>query len=271
MKKPNHKQNSHSVFDQSVLANNRKRAQAEMAKYDFLFAEVKARLDERLGEIKREFKKTAHMGYPELNIKFKANEGLGLKPKSYDLITNNLELHWVNDLPGVLSQLNQALIPDGLMLASLFGGDTLIELRSSLMEAEMETTNKAVMRTSPFADVRDLGGLMMRAGFALPVIDVDRIKISYKNMTSLMHDLRYMGEGNALTDRPTSLRRDTLAKAQEIYMTKFPHEDGKGICATFDVIFLTGWSADDSQPKPLKPGSASVSLADALKPKKNKL
>lgn len=271
METPKNIKHTPTVFDHNILRRNRKRAAHKFAKYDFLFSEVKNRLDERLAEITRKFTSPFHLAYPLMGEQENEQENLCLKPQSFDLITNNLQLHWASDLPGVLIQINRALIPDGLFLASMFGGDTLIELKTCLLEAEIETNDKAMMRTSPMADVRDLGGLMMRAGFALPLVDVDRIIVKYKNIESLMHDLRYMGEGNALSSRPKTLRRDTLAKAQEIYMKKFPHSDGDGICATFDVVFLTGWSAHESQPQPLKPGSATVNLADVLGDKKTDL
>ncbi|MCK5042286.1 MAG: methyltransferase domain-containing protein [Sphingomonadales bacterium] len=256
------------VFSHTALAANRRRAQAKLASHDFLFAEVQSRLEERLEEITKKFNSPLHMGFPHNVAKHHPqaeNENLLLKPNQLDLITSNLQLHWANDLAGVLIQIKRALRPDGLFVASMFGGDTLFELKSSLMEAEVELTDKAMMRTSPMADVRDIGGLMMRSGFALPLVDVDRITVRYKNVTSLMHDLRYMGEGNALLQRPSTLRRDVMAKTQEIYEKKFPHDDGMGICATFDVVFLTGWSPHESQPQPLKPGAAKVNLGDVLK------
>lgn len=256
------------VFNHETLGQNRKRAVASFAEHDFLFAEIGSRLDERLDEITKKFNDPLHLGYPHVLGRHNPQgpaENLKLPANQHDLITSNLQLHWANDLAGVLIQIKQSLKPDGLFIASLFGGDTLLELKTVLLEAEVEVTNKAMMRTSPMADVRDLGGLMMRSGFALPLIDVDRITVRYKNMLKLMHDLRYMGEGNALQQRPKPLRRDILAKAQEIYAKKHPHPDGEGISATFDVVFLTGWSPHESQPKPLQPGSAKVSLTDVLK------
>ena len=256
------------IFSHTALASNRRRALLNFSKHDFLFAEVQSRLVERLDEINKGFKSPLHLGYPneENNHNPQSkNENLSLKTGSFDLITSNLQLHWANDLAGILIQIKRALKPDGLFIASLFGGDTLFELKSALLEAEAELTNRAMMRTSPMADVRDLGGLMMRTGFALPLIDVDRLTVRYKNVSTLMHDLRYMGEGNALAQRPKSLRRDVLARIQEIYAKKFPHNDGEGIAATFDVVFLTGWSPHESQPQPLKPGSAKVNLGDVLK------
>jgi SAM-dependent methyltransferase len=256
------------VFSHAALAMNQIRAKANFAKHSFLFVEVQSRLEERLEEMNKKFNATLHMGHPHTETKHNPhgeNENLLLEANSYDLITSNLQLHWVNDLTGMLIQINQGLKPDGLFIASLFGGNTLFELKEALLKAEVYITDKAMMRTSPMADVRDLGGLMMATGFALPLIDVDRITVRYENVLSLMHDLRYMGEGNALAQRPKPLRRDILAKTEEIYAEKFPHIDGHGICATFDVIFLTGWSAHESQAKPLKPGSAKINLSDVLK------
>lgn len=274
---PSTKQNPPTVFDHASLARNRERARTNFAAHNFLFAEVEKRLEERLEEINRDFSLPLHLGFPHQTrvgegrpVKPDNPDNLALNPETHDLITSNLLLHWANDLPGQLIQMNRALKPDGLFVASLFGGETLYELKLSLLEAEVEISNKAMMRTSPMADVRDLGGLMMRSGFALPLVDLDRIKVNYKNMHSLMHDLRYMGEGNALKTRPKTLRRDVLARAEKIYKEKFPQPNGEGICATFDVVFLTGWSAHESQPRPLKPGSATVNMADVLGKKHKK-
>lgn len=192
-------------------------------------------------------------------------EYLPFKEGSFDLVISNLNLHWTNDLPGALIQIKGALRPDGLLLATMFGGDTLYELRESLMAAELEIEGGVSPRISPFADIKDMGGLLQRAGFALPVTDIDTIKVDYPNAFKLMDDLRGMGESNVILKRKkTPLRRETLMRASEIYMDKFGGQDGR-IPATFQIIYLTGWHPHPSQQQPLKPGSAKMRLADALK------
>ena len=191
-------------------------------------------------------------------------EALPFAPASFDLALSNLSLHWVNDLPGALLQLRQALKPDGLLLAALLGGESLFELRQCLMEAELAHESGLSPRISPFAEVRDMGNLLTRAGFALPVADCDTITVTYANALALMRDLRGMGESNAIAERRKSLsRRTTLLEAAALYDRKFAGPDGR-ISATFQVIYLSGWAPHPSQPKPLKPGSAAHRLADAL-------
>jgi SAM-dependent methyltransferase len=191
-------------------------------------------------------------------------ELLPFAPASFDLVMSCLSLHWVNDLPGTLLQLRHALKPDGLLLVSLLGGDSLHELRRALLEAEAETAGGASPRVSPFADVREAGALLQRAGFALPVIDADTIGVSYPDALTLMRDLRGMGEANALSERrrPFS-RRDVLLAAAERYQRLFADAAGR-IPATFRVITLTAWAPHAAQPKPLRPGSAAARLAEAL-------
>ena len=177
-----------------------------------------------------------------------------------------LSLHWVNDLPGALIQVRRALKPDGLFLGAMFGGETLQELRQSLLAGEAETTGGASPRVSPFADVRDAGDLLSRAGFTMPVADIERITVSFDHPLKLMRDLRQMGENNALLGRQKGFtRKDTLKVATEHYFEHFSNEEGR-ILATFQIIYLTGWAPGPNQPKPLKPGSGKVSLKDALKP-----
>lgn len=191
-------------------------------------------------------------------------EALPFAPASFDLVLSNLSLHWVNDLPGALLQLRQTLKPDGLLLASMLGGETLFELRQCLMEAELTHESGLSPRISPFAEVRDMGNLLTRAGFALPVADCDTITVTYANALALMRDLRGMGESNAVAERRKSLsRRTTLLEAAALYDRRFAGPDGR-ISATFQVIYLSGWAPHPSQPQPLKPGSAAHRLADAL-------
>jgi SAM-dependent methyltransferase len=190
-------------------------------------------------------------------------EALPFAPESLDLAVSLLSLHWTNDLVGALIQIRQALKPDGLFLGALLGGQTLTELRQSLLQAESEILGGAGPRVSPFADAFDGAALLQRAGFALPVSDVDRVTVRYDHPLKLMADLRAMGESNALIDRPGPLRRDVIARMSEIYAERFALPDGR-IPATFEIVTLTGWAPHASQPQPLRPGSAKMRLADAL-------
>ena len=181
-----------------------------------------------------------------------------------DLVVSTLALHWTNDVVGALIQIRRALKPDGLFIGTLFGGSTLTELRQSLIAAEAELTGGAGSRVSPFADASDAAGLLQRAGFALPVADVDRVTVRYAHPLKLLADLRAMGETSVLADRhPKPLTRAVLGRAFELYVERFAEADGR-IPATFEILTLTGWTPDPSQQQPLKPGSAKMRLADAL-------
>ena len=191
-------------------------------------------------------------------------EALPFADESLDLVVSTLALHWVNDIPGALIQIRRALKPDGLFLGAILGGSTLTELRQCLTEAEAELTGGAGLRVSPFADTYDAAGLLQRAGFALPVADVDRVVVRYPSPLKLIDDLRAMGETNALTDRARQpLSRAVLARAAEIYAARFSEPDGRMV-ATFDIITMTGWAPHPDQQQPLRPGSAKMRLADAL-------
>jgi SAM-dependent methyltransferase len=191
-------------------------------------------------------------------------EALPFGDATLDLIVSGLSLQAVNDLPGVLLQVCRALKPDGLFLAALFGGDTLTELRQSFTAAEAELDGGVAPRVAPFADVREMGALLQRAGFALPVTDVDRITVRYATPFRLLRDLRCMGAANPLVERRrVPLRRATLMRAMEIYAQRFADPDGK-VRASFDIIWLSGWAPHESQQQPLRPGSAKQRLADAL-------
>jgi SAM-dependent methyltransferase len=190
-------------------------------------------------------------------------ERLPFAEASLDLVVSALALHWVNDLVGALIQIRRALRPDGLFLGALIGGASLAELRAALTDAELEIRGGAGPRVSPFADAYDAAGLLQRAGFALPVTDVDRVTVRYANLFELLADLRGMAETSVLADRPPPLRRDVLARAAEIYSSTHSGPDGR-LAATFEIITLTGWAPDASQPQPLRPGSARMRLADAL-------
>jgi SAM-dependent methyltransferase len=194
-----------------------------------------------------------------------SEEALPFRDASLDLVVSALALQFVNDLPGTLIQIRRALKPDGLLLAALVGGESLFELREAFALAETETEGGVSPRVAPFADLRDLGALLQRAGFALPVTDVDRVMVRYASPLALMHDLRRMGAGNILTERRrTPLRRDTLRRLGEIYAERFADPDGR-IRATFDIVWLMGWAPHESQQQPLKPGSARARLADVLR------
>ena len=183
---------------------------------------------------------------------------------AFDLVVSALALQFVNDLPGTLAQVRRALKPDGLFLAALVGGETLTELRHSFAAAESEIEHGVSPRVAPFADVRDLGALLQRAGFALPVTDVDRLTVRYDTAFALMRDLRRMGATSALRDRRRApLKRATLMRTAEIYAERFADDDGR-VRATFEIVWLSGWVPHPSQQQPLRPGSAKSRLADAL-------
>jgi SAM-dependent methyltransferase len=191
-------------------------------------------------------------------------EVLPFRDGALDLVVSALSLHLVNDLPGTLVQIRRALRPDGLFVAALLGGDTLTELRQAFAAAETEIEDGISPRVLPFADLRGLGALLQRAGFALPVTDVDRLTVRYASPLDLMHDLRRMGATNLLIDRRRRpLRRATLARMLEIYAARFADPDQR-IRATFEIVYLLGWAPHESQQQPLKPGSARARLADAL-------
>ena len=190
-------------------------------------------------------------------------EAVPFAPSSFDLAVSCLTLHWANDLPGALIQMKRALKPDGLLLACLLGGRTLTELRSCLFDAEMELTNRGIMRVSPFADALDMSNLLQRAGLALPVSDVDHITVRYDTPLHLMKDIRQMGEAHAPADPNPPLRRDVLQRALQLYAERHTDADGR-IRASFDILWISGWAPAPTQPKPLRPGSAKARLADAL-------
>jgi len=191
-------------------------------------------------------------------------ETLPFAERSLDLVVSALALQFVNDLPGALIQIRRALKPDGLLLAALIGGDSLTELRSAFAAAESEVEGGISPRVAPFADIRELGGLLQRAGFALPVVDSERVAVRYDSALALMRDLRCMGATNILHERlRTPLKRSTLERVMAIYADRFADADGR-VRATFEIIWLSGWVPHESQQKPLKPGSAAQRLADAL-------
>jgi SAM-dependent methyltransferase len=216
---------------------------------------------EALSKLQRDrFKCAIHIGLQDSEA-----ETLPFRPQSLDLVVSALAFQFANDLPGVLAQIRHALRPDGLLLAAMLGGDTLTELRQSFAAAESELEGGVSPRVAPFADLRDIGALLQRVGFALPVTDVDRIVVRYDNAFALMADLRRMGATNILIERRrTPTRRATMLRMAQIYARHFADADGR-IRATFDVIWLSAWAPHESQQKPLKPGSATMSLEEAVR------
>ncbi|MDJ0932550.1 methyltransferase domain-containing protein [Breoghania sp.] len=199
-------------------------------------------------------------GKPDLVVD---DEILPFADGSLDLVVSALSLHWVNDLPGALIQIRRALKPDGLFLGALADGDTLWELRDALLSAEAELTGGASPRVSPFADTREMGGLLQRAGFALPVADQDRLTVRYDSAFHLMRDLRAMGATGILAERGAPASRALFMKTVEIYAERHADPDGR-IRATFQILSVSGWAPHESQQQPLKPGSAKMSFAEAL-------
>jgi SAM-dependent methyltransferase len=268
------------LFDRALLRVRQNRARRGEP-VTFLLDRVAEDMDERLHAVVREFADAADIWTPgeifqkpsrdrfrsvtHLNPDETGREVLPLAPESLDLVVSALAFQSVNDLPGVLAQIRRALRPDGLLLAAMLGGDTLTELRQSFAAAEAECEGGVSPRVAPFADLRDVGALLQRAGFALPVTDVDRVVVRYDSAFALMLDLRRMGATNILTERRrTPTRRATMLRMAQIYAERFADSDGR-IRATFDVIWLSGWAPHPSQPKPLQPGSAKASLAEAVR------
>jgi SAM-dependent methyltransferase len=287
------------VFDRNAVRAHRERAATRFEEHRFLADEVASRLVDRLHDMARRFPLALELGARDGDLAARARQAgkidmavvadlsprmarlaaasghrglsvcadeefLPFAPRGFDLVFSNLSLHWVNDLPGALIQAQRCLKPDGLFLAAMLGGSTLSELRQILLETEIGAKGGAAPRLSPFADARDAAGLLQRAGFALPVADSDRITVKYRNLPSLLYDLRFMGETNAVLARPRGFTAATLfAEAADRYADRHADEDGR-IPATFEVIYLAGWAPAETQQKPLRPGSAAQRLADAL-------
>ncbi|KAJ2601341.1 hypothetical protein H4R99_003035 [Coemansia sp. RSA 1722] len=190
--------------------------------------------------------------------------------ESLDAVVSSLSMHWVNDLPGMMIQLRKAMVPDGVFIGAMFGGDSLFELRTSLQLADIERDGGIAARISPLTDTRDMGGLMSRAGLTLSTIDVDNIVVNYPSMLHLISDLNAMGEGNAVVQRMPFIKRDTLLASSAIYKEMHGNEDGS-IPATFQVIYMIGWKPDPSQPKPLARGSGQASLGELFDTTSHKL
>ncbi|XP_018320086.2 arginine-hydroxylase NDUFAF5, mitochondrial [Agrilus planipennis] len=291
------------VFDRKTKTLQRKRAAEakDVDLYDYIKDEVGFRLADRIFDIKRKFKLAADIGCsrgyvskhipPEFveeiilcdtnqanldaiqlhsGLKYKKQildeEHIEFEPNSLDLVVSSLSLHWVNDLPGAFKRILQALKQDGVLLAAVFGGDTLYELRSSLQLAEMERKGGISPHISPFTEIRDIGNLMSRAGFAMLTIDTDELIINYPSMFELMWDLKGMAENNAALNRSLHLNRDTQFAASAIYQEMYGKYDREtnesNVPATFQIIYMVGWKPDPTQPKPSERGSGEVSLKD---------
>jgi SAM-dependent methyltransferase len=280
-----------AIFDRTLLRARQQRARTLGAE-TFLIDRVAAELGERLSAVLRQFDRAVDLGTPtdalrrvlassgkvatviaamphvgprDASLSVAADEeALPFADGSLDLVVSALALQFVNDLPGTLIQIRRALKPDGLLLAALIGGDSLTELREAFAQAESEVEGGVSPRVAPFTDLRALGALLQRAGFALPVVDSDRLTVRYDSVFALMRDLRRMGATNVLTERRRKpLRRMTLRRLAEIYARRFADADGR-LRATFETAWLSGWAPYESQQKPLKPGSAAQRLADAL-------
>jgi SAM-dependent methyltransferase len=280
------------LFDRSLLRVRQQRASA-LGPASFLLDRAATELDERLSAVLRRFDVAVDVGTPTDAVRrvLKASGKTGMivaavtdadgldnsflrvaadeeilpfADASLDLVVSALALQFVNDLPGTLVQIRRALKPDGLFMAALIGGDSLTELRAAFADAESEVEGGLSPRVAPFADVRELGALLQRAGFALPVVDSERLTVRYDSALALMRDLRRMGATNVLHERRrTPLKRATLQRLAEIYAERYADPDGR-LRASFEIIWLSGWAPHESQQKPLKPGSAAQRLADAL-------
>jgi len=284
------------IFDRALLRARRRRAAAQGGA-NFLLDRTAQELRERLDSVLRRFELAVDLGTPGDQVRATLTgsgkigtliaadplveertagralkiacdeEALPFRDASLDLVVSALALHTTNDLPGALIQIRRALKPDGLFIAALLGGETLTELRQSFAEAEAEVEGGISPRVAPFPDLRDLGALLQRADFALPVTDVERLTVRYASAFALMHDLRSMGATNVLVERRRiPSRRHTLARMAEIYARRFADADGR-LRATFEIVWLSGWAPHESQQKPLPPGSAKMRLADALSAK----
>jgi len=264
------------IFDRHAVALHQARARA-IAGDMFLVCQAAEGLAQRLDAVRRTFSEALELNGSGVSAELLGpraerwtrqtltdDEFIQGEPEQFDLVASVLSLHSVNDLPGVLFQIRRVLKPDGLFVAALFAGETLSELRESLAAGELETLGGISPRVAPFADVRQLGGLLQRAGFALPVADVERTVVRYRAFEALVSDLRAMGETNVLHERNRKpLHRKTLAATRLHYASNHTDPDGR-LRATFDIAYLTGWSPHESQQQPLKPGSAVTKLADAL-------
>jgi len=275
------------IFNRRLVRQRRARSAANFSDFDFLHRRAMEDIIDRLETVKRDFPRALFDGAGQLPATLTPACGVGavfsmdsaaarlegarpgfvadsermpLRPQSLDLIVNLLTLHTANDFIGALAQARAALKPDGLFIAAVFGGETLQNLRSALYAAETQITGGVAARVAPFAAIQDFGRALTRAGFALPVTDIDKVSITYREPARLLRDLRGMGETNVLARRRQPLSRTVMNRMLEIFAAS-------GGCETFDIVYLTGWAPHASQQKPLKPGSAISSLAAAIKNK----
>ncbi|PZP54875.1 MAG: SAM-dependent methyltransferase [Micavibrio aeruginosavorus] len=277
-----------SVFNRDHLRQQRKRALQDFVRHGFLFEWASDQIIDRLQDIKKNFPVAYGIGNrtPKdfwVNLKslkqietllvcdavkgdiIADNEILPFQENSADLIISLLDLHTVNDLPGTLTQIRRILKPDGLFIGCMLGGETLYELRETLMQTDIEMSSGASPRVAPFADTQTAGALLQRAGFSLPVVDSEIIRASYQTMFNLMADLRGMGESNILSSRKkTFTASGFFARAAEYYQRNFSEPDNR-VTASFEIIFMIGWAPHESQQKPLRRGSAEHSLSEFLK------
>ena len=290
------------LFNPKLIARHRDRAAPNYDDHAFLKTRESSHLVERLGDVSRRFPQALDMGAHDgragaallesgqvdevvamersarmadlarqrgLEVVSASEENLPFPPASFDLVTSVLALHWTSDLPGALVQVRQVLKPDGLFLACLFGGGTLQELRTAFIEAETSLLGGVSPRMSPLPGLQDMAGLLQRAGFALPVADVEHVTVRYASPLRLMHDLRGMAEQAAFACHEGSvsrrpLSRRLLSRMLEVYHDQFSDADGK-VRASFEIVWLSGWAPAAGQPQPLRPGSARASLADAVR------
>jgi SAM-dependent methyltransferase len=285
-----------ALFDRRLLRRRRERAAAGFGRADFLVREAALRLGERLGDVRRRFETALLLGSHGGRVKAALpadrigrlvetdlalalagdpasrerlvlvadEEALPFGADRFDLVLACWTLHWANDLPGVLAQIRYTLKPDGLFLAILPGAGSLQELRDVLLQAELDQEGGAGPRVAPFVELADAGGLLQRAGFALPVADIETMTVTYAEPLKLLRELNAMAEGNVLRDRrPGPLRRGTVAYADQLYRARFAGPDGR-LPATFELLTLSGWKPDPSQPQPIRRGSGQANLAKAL-------
>lgn len=285
---------NHQLFDRGLLRRRRSRFAHELPQHEFLLSHVAAEIADRIGAVLREFPRALDLGayhgmlgravaaLPSVGEMIYAESApalaalcprpsvvcdedlLPFRDESFNLVVSGLALHRVNDLPGALVQIRRALRPDGLFMGAALGSRSLHELRYALLEAEAEEEGGASPRIAPFADVREYGALLQRAGLALPVSDADLLTVTYPTPRDLMREIRAMGGGNVLAARRKgSLSRRTLERAEAIYRTRHATPDGR-VMASFEIVYLMGWAPHASQQNPAAPGSATMRLADAL-------
>lgn len=261
MVNPSQNQSPVRVFDSEARKLRALRANQFGDDFDFLCRLAAQNIDDRRADIKRDFTKTINLTPAHWDNEI---EALSIEDEEYDLISSVLDMHAVNDLPGLLHQIRTRLKPDGLFLGAMFGGETLHQLRDSLTQTEIALKGGVSPRVFPMADKQQMGALLQRAGFALPVIDSEMVTVTYDNMFKLMHDLRGMGETNIIAERSRVIPgKQFFMQAAKYYAENYSDADGR-IEATFEIIYLIGWSPHESQQKPLIPGSAEKRLSDAL-------